>query len=100
MEYHSSYPATVFSAFLSRIARNLALDRYAQSHAQKRGGGEGPLLLDELAECLPDRSAEVEANDSDLKELLNHFLAALKKEHRIIFMRRYWYGDTLLRKMR
>ena len=85
----------VLSAFLSRIARNLSLDHYARSHAQKRGGGEAPLLLDELVECLPDRNAEVGANDSDLKELLNHFLAALKEDHRILFMRRYWYGDSI-----
>ena len=85
----------VFSAFLSRIARNLSLDRYAQSHAQKRGGGEIPLFLDELTECLPDHNTESEANDSDLKELLNHFLATLKEDHRIIFMRRYWYGDSI-----
>ena len=54
-----------------------------------------PLLLDELVECLPDRNAEVGADDSDLKELLNHFLAALKEDHRILFMRRYWYGDSI-----
>lgn len=85
----------VFSAFLSRIARNLSLDRYTLIHAQKRGGGEVPVLLDELAECLPDRNAEFEANDSDLRDLLNHFLAKLKEDHRIIFMRRYWYGDSI-----
>lgn len=86
---------TIFSAFLSRIARNLALDHYAQMRAQKRGAGEVPLLLDELAECLPDRNSYVEASDSELREMLNQFLASLKEEVRVMFMQRYWYGDSI-----
>ena len=30
-----------------------------------------------------------------LKELLNHFLARMKKDARVIFMRRYWFGDSV-----
>ena len=48
----------VFSAFLSRIARNLSLDRFEYLHALKRGSGEIPLLLDELEECIIDGREE------------------------------------------
>ena len=45
-----------FAAFLGRIARNLALNRYKARAAEKRGGGEAALSLEELAECLPSGS--------------------------------------------
>lgn len=85
----------VFSAFLSRIVRNLSLDRYEHLHAQKRGSGEIPLLLDELEECIADSHEENHAEEETLKELLNHFLAGMKKDARVIFMRRYWFGDSV-----
>ena len=40
------------SAFLGRIARNLALDRYDYNHAAKRSGPFDQ-LLSELSECIP-----------------------------------------------
>ena len=47
-----------FAAFLGRIARNLALNRYKARAAEKRGGGEAALSLEELAECLPSGSEQ------------------------------------------
>jgi len=85
----------ILSAFLSKITRNLSLDRYEHIHAEKRGGGEVPLLLDELAECIPDKNMSALEQDSELAEILNRFLGSLKKDARIIFMRRYWYGDSI-----
>lgn len=85
----------VLSAFLGRITRNLSLDRYDQLRAEKRGGGEIPLLLDELAECLPDGEDFDRASELALKELLNRFLAELSPEARRFFLRRYWFGDTV-----
>lgn len=49
--------AETLSAFLAKITRNLSLDRYDAKHAEKRGGGEVPLLLDELAEVIADEAA-------------------------------------------
>ena len=84
------------SAFLGKITRNLSLNRYEQLTAQKRGGSSKELALEELEECVPaagDLQREVE--DSELAELINEFLDKLKKESRIIFMRRYWYFCTV-----
>lgn len=86
----------VFSAFLSKITRNLSLDRYDEKHAAKRGGGEFPLLLDELAECLPDERDPYRAiEEAQLTDQINVFLTGLSRDARNIFLRRYWFGDTL-----
>ena len=47
----------VLRLFLAKITRNLAFSRWRSETAQKRGGGEVPLVLDELAECVSDASA-------------------------------------------
>jgi len=86
---------SVLSAFLGKITRNLSLDRYEYLHAQKRGGGEIPSLLDELAECVPDTGSADVLSDLALKELLNGFLSGLGEDARRIFLRRYWFGDSV-----
>ena len=64
--------------------------------AQKRGKGQVPLVLDELAECIPDeRSSTDIVEDMYIKELLDRFLDALPAETRKIFVRRYWYMSAV-----
>ncbi|MCM1223873.1 MAG: RNA polymerase sigma factor [Lachnospiraceae bacterium] len=84
------------SVFLGKITRNLSLNRYRQDNAQKRGGGQVPLALEELQECVPaaGRMDQV-IDDMSLAEILNEFLAALPTEARKIFMRRYWYLSSV-----
>ena len=74
------------SAFLAKITRNLSLDRYDAMHAEKRGGGEVPLLPDETA---------FPTDTEGLSEVLNAFLGRLKPDARTIFLRRYWFGDSV-----
>lgn len=61
-------------------------------NAEKRGGGEIPLLLDELAETLGDIT---EIDNTYITDCLNSFLENMKYEARNIFMRRYWFGDSI-----
>ena len=82
------------SAFLAKIICNLSLDRYDAKHAEKRGGDEVPLLLDELTEVIADEAA-FPADTEDLSEMLNAFLGRLKPDARTIFLRRYWFGDSV-----
>ncbi|MBO4872549.1 MAG: RNA polymerase sigma factor [Lachnospiraceae bacterium] len=84
------------SAFLGRIARNLALKKREKDSAQKRGAGEVPLVLEELSDCLPaaDHSDRI-VEDMVLAEAFNRFLASLKAEQRKIFLRRYWYLSSV-----
>lgn len=81
----------VLSAFLGAITRNLALDRYQRTKAKKRSECT-ELALEELGECIPcsEDGASI-ADELALKEAINGFLASLKEQPRIIFMRRYWY---------
>ena len=80
------------STFLGKITRNLSLNRWELYNAEKRGSGQIPLALHELHECIPSTdSADHLVDDLALAEIINRFLAALPKERRMIFMRRYWY---------
>ena len=84
------------SAFLGRITRNLALNRYERETAQKRGGGQVEPAVEELAECLPDpNTVERQVENKELAEALNRFLAGLPGEARKIFLRRYWQLCTV-----
>lgn len=81
----------VLKIFLGKMTRNLALDRFAASHTQKRGGGETPLSLSELAECIPDGNTPDRAvENKELIRAINDFLAGLPAEARKIFLMRYW----------
>ena len=52
-------------------------------------------LSDELACCIPDVSREQQLQSQELGALLNDFLGTLSDENRRIFMRRYWYGESI-----
>lgn len=81
------------TTFLGRITRNLSLDRFKRYSAEKRGGGQTELALDELDEAVPAAAADVEEaiGERELSQLLDKFLAGLPREKRIMFVRRYWY---------
>ena len=84
------------SAFLGTIARNLSLKKWEQYSTEKRGFGQVPLALEELQDCIPAlENVERVVDYLALTELLNKFLSKLPKGRRKIFMRRYWYMDTI-----
>lgn len=87
----------IFSAFIAKIARNLSLKKWRTISAQKRGGSEVALVLDELSECIPDaNSIEEEFSARELSVVINDFLYALPETERKIFVCRYWYHDSIL----
>lgn len=91
-------PAKPFSlkAFVGRITRNNALNRYEGRNAAKRGGGEVPLCLDELAECVSGKDEIGSREDYEhLVTCINDFLSGIKKEQRILFVRRYFYESSV-----
>ncbi len=84
------------SAFLGKITRNLALNRWDYLTAEKRGKGQLALVLEEIKECIPAKDdTETMAEKMDFTDTLNRFLASLPKEKRMIFMRRYWYFSPI-----
>ena len=87
---------SVLSAFLGRLTRNLAFNRYTRMHAQKRGGGETELVLEELAEIVSGREdVQSETEQRELVRELNAFLDALSEKKRAIFLQRYWYAHSV-----
>ena len=86
----------ILSAFLGKIVRNLALNRYKHSHADKRGGGELPLVLEELATCVSGKDSVEDAIDyKDLVEDINGFLSTLSVIKRKLFLCRYFYTESM-----
>ena len=79
--------------FLGRITRNLSLDRYRRLHADKRGGGEMPILLEELGECASgDDTVYEEVQRREMAERLHSFLTELPLRDRTVFLKRYFYA--------
>lgn len=78
--------------FLSRIARNLSLDRLDYRLAGKRRA-----QFVELDECIPDprRSVEKTWEAKELGELLNRFLGTLERRDCAIFLGRYYYAHSV-----
>jgi len=86
----------VLSVFLGKIIRNLLFSRFRRDHAEKRGSGELPLVLDELGECVSGGdSVEGEWNRKELLTAINGFLERLAPEKRVIFVCRYWCADRV-----
>ena len=80
------------ATYVGKLTRNLALSRVRELQAQKRGGGEAELALEELADCLrgsDDPEAALEARE--LGRTLNRFVAGLRKQERDIFISRYYF---------
>jgi len=83
-----------FIAYIGRIARNLSINRHKSKNAKKRGGTA--IMLDELSDCLPSSSnTEDESDARRLGELINTFLDSVKEDEMLLFVRRYWYADSV-----
>lgn len=84
----------VLRMYLAKITRNLALSRWRGLTARKRGGGELPLVLEELEECVG--SGDSVSEDLDAKELtrtIAAFLDTLPQREQNIFLRRYFFTE-------
>ena len=84
---------TLLQAFLARITRNVAIDRFRHNGAQKRSA-EVESAIDEYWECIPNKDAPIE-DEIALKQAINGFLESLDVRTRVIFMRRYWYSMSV-----
>ena len=78
-------------AFVIRITRNNAINMVKEIRAQKRGGGELDLVLDELNDIASDYSVEKIAEQHEVMASVNKFLARLPERKRMVFVLRYWH---------
>lgn len=85
----------ILKAFLGKVTRNLAINRYEKKKAQKRGGTI-EAVLEELEECISDNHRIEEKIEYDeLIRNINMFLETLSKDKRKIFIERYWYLNSI-----
>ena len=88
-------PRNYFYAFLARITRHIALNRCRDRNRLKRSAWICELSA-EMEQCIaaPDDAA-CRIDDMALREAINGFLSKLDEEKRNIFIRRYWYLDSV-----
>lgn len=81
-------------AYVAQLCRYAALEKVDWLMAKKR---RAPVveLTEELCQCIPDPAPQREAEGKEIGEALNGFLSSLDKEKRVMFLRRYWYGDPI-----
>lgn len=79
------------SAFLAKIVRNKALNRYEKSKSEKRGGSELKLILSELNEEISSKDdAEELFNEHLVTNIVNDYLHGISKSKAAIFIQRYF----------
>lgn len=84
----------ILSAFLAKITRNVAIDKYMNATAAKRVDKFAETHA-ELCECVEDQNAWSRLELSDLGELISKFLYTQKEAPRRIFILRYFYEYSI-----
>ncbi|MCD7742385.1 MAG: RNA polymerase sigma factor [Ruminococcus sp.] len=82
-----------FHAYIMKICRRNALRMLEHQSAKKRNA-ETVELTQEMLECIPDSSSEINVQSEQLVGRLNQFLTSLDSQKRIVFIKRYWYGES------
>lgn len=83
---------SLLAPYLGKLTRWLSLTRLREKNSLRRGGGELPLILDELAETLDSgEDTEQELEVRELNRELRRLVNALGKDEKDVFLSRYWY---------
>lgn len=82
------------TAYVYRVGKNIALKKHRDLTAQKRDS-RYDVSLDELSGCLAGCSLEEEWQARELGRAIDRFLGLQTQQNRIIFLRRYWFGDSV-----
>ena len=81
-------------SYICRIVRNRSLKKLRTNSAIKRGS-QFEVSLSELEDCIPDSSMDEQLSISELSAQINAFLAALSKDDRLMFVKRYWFSESI-----
>lgn len=85
---------TTLKLFLAKITRNVSFSRWRNLSAEKRGGGEMTLVLEELSSCIAaPGSVEDSVNAKELACAIRNFLDTLSPREQDIFLRRYFFVE-------
>lgn len=86
----------VLRMFLAKITRSLSVNRFKARSAEKRGGGEINLVLDELADCLAgETNVEAEYEVKELEQCIQRFVRGLPERDGNVFVRRYFFTEPV-----
>ncbi len=86
----------LLDAYLAKLTRRAAIDRLRRDRAKRRWSGEAALALEELGEVLTDgRTAEDALETGELAALISRFLRSRSETERRVFLRRYWYVESI-----
>ena len=81
-------------AYICRISRNLALKKYTYNKAGKRDFSK-LVPYDELSECAVFDEKDTDGNDARIAEIIGDFLRLQNYENRVVFVKRYWYYQSI-----
>lgn len=85
---------THFYAYLAKICRYLAFGKLDWNNAAKRKA-EVVALTQEMEECIPGAWQDVQLEGRALSRIIGAFLREQPQQNRVIFVRRYWYADSV-----
>ena len=88
----------MLGAFLAKISRNIALNKWKAKNAERRGGGETTLVISELEDCIPSPSSnspEAEYDSNVTTAAINDCLNAMNQTMRVVFVLRYFHGESI-----
>ena len=83
-----------FMSFVCRIARNISLKRLEFMKREKRSA-DVLISLQELEAVLPDDKYALDVSDEDIGKLISNFLYSQKEDVRNVFIRRYYFFDSI-----
>ena len=81
-------------AYICRIVRNHSLKKLRANTALKRGS-QFEVSLSELEDCISGSSLDEQLAVSELTAQINAFLSALPRDDRVMFVKRYWFSESL-----
>jgi len=88
----------MLGAFLAKISRNLAINKWKAKSAARRGGGEMPLMLSELEDCIPSTKTgtpETTYEANQITAAINDCLNSMDQTVRVAFVLRYFHGESI-----
>jgi len=82
-------------AFLGKVVRDISLSKYRENHAKKRYNAM-TVMLEELEECIPSGiNIEDQTEKRELIGLIDDYLEGIKTVDRVLFVRRYYFGEPV-----
>lgn len=86
----------ILQLFLSKITRDVSVDKYRENNLTRKIPSELMLSLDELDECITsNEDIEKDIFIRQMIGILNSYLESLNSREEFCFVCRYYYGDSI-----